>query len=147
MVLAGGGSPVRTRYLEYFDLLVNAARSALFPVLGHLDYLKKYPPYPSSDELARLFDDELYEICSIQVANGGVIEVNGSGFRHTIKEPYPSKHILEIYRNAGGRFVTVGSDAHAPEHISCELYEAVGDYCRSSHLEIVHWKDLTLQAT
>ena len=136
-------SPVRKRYAEYFHLLVNAARSALFPVLGHLDYLKKYPPYPPSDELAREFDGELYETCSIQVANGGLIEVNASGFRHEINEPYPSKRILDIYRNAGGRYVTVGSDAHALDHISSALYETVRSYCHSSSLEILHWNQLT----
>ena len=135
-------SPIRDRYYKYFKLLHQAALSGMFPILGHLDYLKKYAPHPTSGELARAFDSELYEICSVQLNNGGLIEVNVSGLRHVIKEPYPSKRILDIYRNAGGRYVTVGSDAHAPEHLSSELYKTAWSYCQASHLEIVHWTEL-----
>jgi len=131
------------RYIRYFDLLLCAARSGMFPILGHLDYLKKYDPYPTSSELSRTFDSELYAICSTQLENGGVIEVNASGFRHAVGEPYPSKYILDIYRNAGGKYVTVGSDAHAPQHLTVELYEATWNYCRASQVEVLHWAELS----
>ena len=32
-------------------------------------------------------------------------------------DPLPSAKILQLYRQMGGEVVTIGSDAHVPEHI------------------------------
>ena len=31
--------------------------------------------------------------------------------------PLPSAHILRLFRDMGGEVVTIGSDAHVPQHI------------------------------
>lgn len=129
-------------YAPYFDLLTSAARSGLFPVIGHLDYVKKYPPYPRSGDLFEAFRSQIAAALEAQIAHGGIIEINTSGLRHQCREPYPCRDILLLYRELGGTLVTIGSDAHAEQHMNeslrlgSELAESVG-------LRPVSWTDLT----
>jgi histidinol-phosphatase (PHP family) len=46
------------------------------------------------------------------VDRGTALEVNTSGLRHGVREPYPSPDIVALFRALGGRAVTIGSDGH-----------------------------------
>lgn len=46
------------------------------------------------------------------IADGKGIEVNTSCFAYGLADLTPSRRILELYRQMGGRIVTIGSDAH-----------------------------------
>ena len=50
------------------------------------------------------------------------LEINSSG----INDNYfmPDKDIIMMYKNLGGKKITIGSDAHIPENIAAGLYEA-----------------------
>ncbi len=48
-----------------------------------------------------------------------------AGFKYGLNHPHPTEDILKRYRELGGEILTLGSDAHAPEHIAY-------DYCRLS---------------
>ena len=98
-----------------------AARSGLFDALGHLDVVKRYlHPYVSKEEMAAA--PELYEpILQALVESGTALEINTSGLRHPIGETYPPPAIVARFRDLGGRAVTVGSDAHRPDHFGWGL--------------------------
>ncbi len=49
-----------------------------------------------------------------------VIEINTSSLRKEHSETMPAKELLEIYKECGGMYVTVGSDAHKIEDIGAD---------------------------
>ena len=52
------------------------------------------------------------------IADGKGIEVNASSFKYKMPDLMPSRRLLELYYNLGGRIITIGSDAHDAEHIA-----------------------------
>ena len=49
--------------------------------------------------------------------NGKALECNTGGFRSRLSHQNPDTEILKQYRRMGGEHITIGSDAHAPEHL------------------------------
>jgi histidinol-phosphatase (PHP family) len=96
----------------YFDEVLQAIRSGLFDVIGHLDFVKRYLiPYVMPADLASA--PELYEpLLEALVETGTALEVNTSGLRQAAAETYPAGPIVDRYRVLGGTAISAGSDAH-----------------------------------
>lgn len=112
----------------YFDEVVRGARSGLFDVMGHIDFVKRFlVPHVTPAQLADA--PELYEPILDALLEGGTgLEINTSGWRTPAEESFPSPAIVARYREKGGRAMTVGSDAHRAEHFAWALedgYQAV----------------------
>ncbi len=105
-------TPLRDVLAPYLDELLGAARSGLFDTIGHLDVVKRYlHPHLAATALAGA--SELFEPALRAVVEGGAaLEINTSGLRHDVGEMYPAPWVVGMYRELGGRRVTVGSDAH-----------------------------------
>lgn len=63
------------------------------------------------------YKDLFAEILKIIIKNGKGTEVNTAGLRKNLGYPHPHKDILKMYKDLGGEIITIGSDAHLPEHI------------------------------
>lgn len=117
---------------EYFDLLTQAASSGLFEIIGHADLPKKFGFVPDRD-CTPLFQRFVNAAAAVDCA----VELNTAGLRKECRAIYPSRHILELAREAGVP-ITFGSDAHSPEEVGMNFAEAVQlarqagftDYCR-----------------
>jgi histidinol-phosphatase (PHP family) len=105
-------------WVQYFELLGDAAESGLFSIMGHLDLVKKFGYRPTrtlSKELDRLVG---------RIARSGVLtEINTAGLHKPIGEAYPDPGILRRLCEAGVP-VTFGSDAHQPEHVGRDFQHA-----------------------
>lgn len=66
------------------------------------------------------YQDAIRAILRTAVEKGRGMEVNTCRGR-TLEEWRP---ILALYRDCGGEIVTVGSDAHLPEHVGLGISEA-----------------------
>lgn len=95
-----------------------------FDVLGHLDYVVRYGRYKekeySYDKFAPLIDEILLTLA----ANGKGIELNTAGFKYGLPFAHPHPAVLKRFRELGGEIVTVGADAHKPEHIAYDFHKA-----------------------
>lgn len=98
-----------------------------YSVLGHLDLIARYDKagiYPFAK-----IQDKIAEILKIVIADGKGIELNTSSVRYKIhnaqgeQELTPSREILALYKELGGRIITVGSDSHKPEHLGAYIAE------------------------
>lgn len=109
-------------YMEYFQsILINIDHFKEFDVYGHIDYVVRYGPnqnkYYSYKKYQDILDQILLKI--IQIQKG--IEINTAGFKYGLGHPNPHEDIIKRYRELGGEIITVGSDAHKPEHIAYEF--------------------------
>ena len=99
-------------YKEYWRDMLKTVANGGFNVLGHIDYPKRaYGYYLYEEKMLR-------NIFNILLDDGGVIEINTSALRKGNTEPTPGKELLELYKECGGKFVTIGSDAHFLEDLA-----------------------------
>jgi histidinol-phosphatase (PHP family) len=104
-------------FAPYFEIVLEAAESGLFQILGHLDYIRKYLFAPQK-YIREGYEGMVDRILEAAAREGLVIELNTSGWRHATGEPYPDEGILKRFAELGGGLtggvtcVTVGSDAH-----------------------------------
>jgi len=102
-------------YGQYFSLVQEMANTRLFDIVGHLDLAKKFNFRPKSD-----LKDLMLETVKTLAKSGMCIEINTGGLRRTCREIYPSRELLRMcFEN--GLPITLGSDAHSPEHVGADL--------------------------
>ena len=112
-------------YREYFSsILENIMSFHDFDVYGHLDYVVRYGPNKNKNYSYLIYQDIIDEILKALIARGKGIEINTGGFRNGLGHPNPTEDILKRYRELGGEVITLGSDAHAPEHVAYDFNKA-----------------------
>lgn len=106
-------------YLEYFEsVLENLEIFDDFDVYGHLDYVVRYGPNKNANFSYEKYRDIIDEILRKIISKGKGIELNMSGYKYGLSHPNPTEEILLRYRELGGEILTLGADAHAPEHVA-----------------------------
>ena len=90
-----------------------------YSVLGHLDMIKRY-------DLAGNYPFEkikviMTEILKKVISDGKGIEINTSSFRYGLDDLTPSREILRLYKELGGKVITIGSDTHEEAHVGYNI--------------------------
>lgn len=119
------GRDEKLAYREYFEsILENVKTFNNYNVYGHLDYVVRYGPNKNKYFDFNDYKEVFEEILKIIIKNDKGIEVNTAGLRKGLGYPHPHKDILKMYKDLGGEIITVGSDAHLPDHIGYKFDEA-----------------------
>ena len=110
-------------YIEgYYRQMYDVVRSFHdYSVLGHMDMINRYDligNYPF--ELVKPY---IAEILKVVIADEKGIELNTSFHRYGLNDSTPCKAILELYRDLGGKIITIGSDAHSKQHLGAYINE------------------------
>lgn len=104
----------------YYEELLNIVENYNdYSVLGHMDLIRRYDricEYPF--EKCR---NIVEKILKTVINNGKGIEVNTSSFRYCLQDLMPSRDILKLYKNLGGKIITIGSDSHRIDHIGYKI--------------------------
>ncbi len=122
------------QYKDYFDAMVKGIQTGLFDIVGHLDLIKR-PKRPvlrsNSREVERVLD-------AVKKA-GMSIELNTSGLRKHIAEPYPDMEIVEM---AIGKEIPLvfSSDAHKPEHVGDFFDDILNELFQFPNLKIAQYR-------
>lgn len=113
------GKTEEDAYLEYFEsILENIVAFDGFDVYGHLDYVVRYGPTKNEHYSYERYSDVIDEILRQLIVRNKGIEVNTAGFKYGLGHPNPCEDILRRYRELGGELLTLGADAHKPEHVA-----------------------------
>ena len=107
---------VMRRYLA--ELLRLVEGSDLFQILAHLDFPRRMWPRTAGPYEERAFEAEYRAVLSALAASDRILEVN-------TKSPLVSAGLLGWWREAGGRAVSFGSDAHQPWRVGDKFKLAV----------------------
>ena len=100
-----------------------------FDVLGHLDYVVRYGRHQAAEYSYREFSDIIDEILRKLIAEGKGLEMNTGGIKYGLGFCNPHPDVLARFRELGGEIVTVGADAHKPEHVAY-AFDQAGDILR-----------------
>ncbi len=98
---------------RYFEELLELTVWGNFDSLAHLTYPLRYivGEHGIPVDMAR-YMPQIDEILRALAKGGKALEVNTSGLRQAIGQTMPHLDLVRRFRALGGRFVTVGSDAH-----------------------------------
>jgi histidinol-phosphatase (PHP family) len=103
----------------YFAEVVRLVEgSDMFEVLAHLDFPRRMWPQAAEPYDERAFEAEYRTVLRALAASARILEVN-------TKSPLPSADLLRWWRDAGGRAVSFGSDAHQPWRVGARFKLAV----------------------
>ena len=104
--------------------LENVRTSDCFQALGHLDYVVRYGKSREKEYSYTDYADIIDEILKLLIEKEKGLEVNSAGLKYGLPFAYPHPDVLKRYRELGGEIITIGADAHKPEHIAYDFAKA-----------------------
>lgn len=104
--------------------LENVRTSDCFQTLGHLDYVVRYGKSREKEYSYTDYADIIDEILKLLIEKGKGLEVNSAGLKYGLPFAHPHPDVLKRYRELGGEIITIGADAHKPEHIAYDFAKA-----------------------
>jgi len=116
----------------YLEAVLEAARFMLelknqgrrpFDVLGHIDLVKRYTQRYFQTFGIETHGELVDEILRTCIEADVIPELNLSSLRQSLPEPMPPEWVVGRYAALGGEAMTIGSDAHASEHVGNGLAE------------------------
>ena len=109
-----------------------------FDTYGHIDYISRYMPYEDKHlyyaEHPKLWD----EVFKLLIAGDKALEINTRRLDDPQALP-PLQVLYQRFKKLGGKYVTLGSDAHYTEHVGGRLGIAA-KLAKDCQLQIVHFK-------
>ena len=104
--------------------LENVRTSDCFQTLGHLDYVVRYGISREKEYSYTDYADIIDEILKLLIEKEKGLEVNSAGLKYGLPFAHPHPDVLKRYRELGGEIITIGADAHKPEHIAYDFAKA-----------------------
>ncbi len=125
---------------EYFEELYKLCSWGKFDVLGHLTYPLRYI---EGEAGIKTDISEYYDIivkCFKElISKDKGIEINSSGLRQLYKKTFPELELIKLYRDCGGRIITVGSDSHCTEDLGKGTKEALEIASQAGFTEVFYF--------
>lgn len=127
-------------YSEYFEYMLSCVKKYTFiDSLGHIDYIARYAKYSDTEVYYKDYRNFIDEILRTVIHNDIVMEIN----TRRISNKETTGNLLQIYKRfkeLGGEYVTIGSDAHRASDIGQNFYigKEIAEACS---LKIVHFKE------
>lgn len=116
------GKTVEEAYEIYYKELLDCVKQFdQFSILGHIDLVKRYTKEKSKFD----FHDIIGEIFNVIIPRGQGIELNTSGYKYGLGGGMPSTDILKLYKQYGGEVLTLGSDSHIADTVSCKFKDSL----------------------
>ena len=115
------GKDKQEAYHRYFVQMAQNLKTHSFAnALGHIDYICRYAPYDNPDIVYEDFADEIDAVLKTAIVTDTVMELNTRrlGAKEALAKLTP---IYRRYKEMGGHFVTIGSDAHGADAIGAHL--------------------------
>jgi histidinol-phosphatase (PHP family) len=130
-------------YRQYFDFTLKVIENCdYFDSLGHMDYISRYSRLDIKNLEYNTFRKEYNKVFDMLIDRHKVLELN----TRRIGDPAVAKYLYSVYEgyyNRGGRYITVGSDAHKEEPIGAN-FDIAFDIAKRIGLTICYFKNRRL---
>lgn len=130
------GFDKKSFYHDYFQAMADNVKSHDFiDVLAHIDYIARYAPYENPEIEYNVFHDEIDEVLKAIIERDVVLELNTRrlGEKQALEELRP---VFTRYKELGGCYITIGSDAHTPDAIAMH-FDTAWDFAQALDLQVV----------
>lgn len=116
-------------YIKFFENLYYCIKNFNnYDVLGHINLIDRYSKYISEKVSFSVYSDIVESILKEIITSGKGIEINTSSYRYNMNTSIPSRDILNLYKNLGGKIIVFSSDSHDTSTIVynyCETLEYI----------------------
>ena len=112
-----------------------------FDAFAHIDYICRYWPYEGEEAHLRLQDnpEQFDKLFRLLITKNKPLEIN----TRRLDDPKAAAALLPLYRRyheLGGKYCTLGSDAHYEEHVGRRLQEALA-IAKAADLQPVYFRN------
>ncbi|KAK0115710.1 histidinolphosphatase [Cadophora gregata] len=130
-----GGTDERL-FEDYFDLQYEMLVELKPRVVGHFDLIRLLSSKPNASlkEIKGVWERVVRNL-KVVVEQGGLLEINSSGLRKGLEEPYPIRCICEEFLRLGGQ-LTLSDDSHGIVQVGTNFERAIA-YLESLGVEEV----------
>lgn len=111
----------------YFDEMIYATTTFQnYDVLSHIDYAFKTIYEMDNSYTIEKWEDKITQVFKNLIKNNKALEIN-TKVQETINNHFHTKYLLKVYKELGGRYITLSSDAHTVERYlsSFEIYKQI----------------------
>ncbi len=137
-----GYNPFKERDPDECDRIVEAYFTDIYrniafcdiDIVGHVSYLQRYivkngeAPYS-----VKRYIDACADIMRAAIARDIAVEINAKSIDLCSDSPFTELDFAKLYRELGGKLITVGTDSHMPEHF--ELAFKAGELLKYAGFE------------
>jgi len=111
---------------HYFDELLRVVQWGNFDSLAHLTYPLRYitGEFGIQVDLAQ-YGEKIDAILSLLAEKEKALEINTSGLRQKIGMTLPHLELVRRFRQLGGKYITVGADAHCVDDLGTGIAEGI----------------------
>ena len=107
---------------DYFNEIINMLDWGNFDILAHLTYPLRYFYSKSNLDIdLNNFKNQIDEILLRTAKSEKSLEINTAALRQPLNKLSPEVDVLKRYKELGGKYVSVGSDAHYTEHLAADI--------------------------
>ena len=135
---------IKTMTKMYYEDIYTMLNYLDGEILCHLTYLGRYAQlvYGISDYSYIDYIPQIKEILKLAVKKDMALEVNTSNMSKFDNGFYMvDKYLVEMYRELGGRLISLGSDAHTPAYTGCDFENALKMVKSSGFSEYCFYKN------
>ena len=134
----------QTTYINYLSAMAKLiAQHDFANILGHIDYICRYAPYSPADITLDEFGEAVDIVWKTVLDKGIVPELNTRRFDN-INNIRLLLKLYERYAALGGKYVSLGSDAHTKENVGFKIHEAA-DFMEQYNLKPVYFVNRQMQ--
>ncbi|SHH64035.1 histidinol-phosphatase HisJ family protein [Clostridium grantii] len=127
-------------YENYLEYIIECIKdNPYIDSLAHIDYICRYASYKDTEIYYKGFSDYIDGVFKELILRDISLEINTRrlGMPSAINN---TKLLCERYRELGGKYVTIGSDAHHEDSIGSKIYLAA-EIAKRNNLKIVYYKN------
>ncbi|MDU1348623.1 histidinol phosphate phosphatase [uncultured Clostridium sp.] len=124
----------------YFENMISSIKThSYINTLAHIDFISRYCPYEDKELYYSEHGDYIDEVIKLCLSNGISLEIN----TRRLNDPTSIENLIDIYKRyheLGGKYITIGSDAHIPSSIGVYFKQAL-EICDYVGLSPIYYKD------
>jgi len=111
---------------KYFDEILKTIKTVKFDSLSHLTYPLRYIEGDAGIKVNMAkHQDKIDEVFKALIERDMALEINTSGLRQSIGRALPDYPYIKRFKELGGKYVTVGSDAHCVDDLGKGIDEGL----------------------
>ncbi len=130
--------------VEYFNAVIEMLKWGNFDVLAHLTYPLRYFYSKSNLDIdLDKFKGQIDEILLLTAKGDKALEINTAALRQPLNKLSPEIDIIKRFKELGGKYVSVGSDAHYAEHLAADIDMAYSAALEAGFDSITFFQDRT----
>lgn len=138
------GKTKQEAFEQYFTLMIkNIKCHKYIDSLGHIDYISRYAVYEDKEINYETYKELIDEVFKLIIENNIALELNSR--RLDNKNSFEIlQNIYKRYKELGGKYITIGSDAHTIEAVGNNFVSAK-QLAENCELKIVYFKERKMQ--